>query len=98
MPRYHQQGSPFPFEEKVLMEVATFTCSICGEASHAICIFCTKDACDNHICQRCRRCSDCCACEMPVTSDSQEEAPVQQTQEPAGEAPEELTDLVTSAS
>ena len=48
------------------MEVATFTCSICGDTSRDICIYCTKDACANHLCERCRRCSDCCACEMPV--------------------------------
>ncbi len=48
------------------MEVTTFTCSICAEASCDICIYCTKDACSNHLCERCKRCSDCCACEMPV--------------------------------
>ncbi len=50
------------------MEVTTFTCSICGETSRDICIYCTKDACSNHLCDRCHRCSDCCACEMPVFS------------------------------
>ena len=40
----------------------TFTCSICGESSAKICVFCTKDACDNHLCDKCRRCSDCCEC------------------------------------
>lgn len=44
------------------MEASTFTCSICGEASREICIFCTKDACGNHLCERCARCSDCCEC------------------------------------
>lgn len=42
----------------------TFVCSICGEPSTAICEFCTKDACGNHICSKCRRCSDCCECEL----------------------------------
>lgn len=46
------------------MEVTTFTCSICGEASHKICVYCTKDACGNHLCERCFRCSDCCQCDM----------------------------------
>jgi hypothetical protein len=46
------------------MEVTTFTCSICGEGSRDICVFCTKDACANHLCERCRRCSDCCECEV----------------------------------
>ncbi len=45
------------------MEASTFTCSICGENSQDICVFCTKDACGNHLCERCRRCSDCCECE-----------------------------------
>ena len=41
-----------------------FTCSICGEESTHICVRCTKDACDNHLCERCHRCSDCCECEV----------------------------------
>jgi hypothetical protein len=48
------------------MEAGTFTCSICGEASQDICIFCTKDACHNHLCERCKRCSDCCECEVRI--------------------------------
>ena len=48
------------------MEIGTFTCSICSEASLDICIFCTKDACGNHLCERCHRCSDCCDCELRV--------------------------------
>ena len=43
-----------------------FTCSICGEESTRICARCTKDACDNHICERCLRCSDCCECEVAL--------------------------------
>ncbi len=42
----------------------TFTCTICGEPSTAICAYCTKDACGNHLCERCGRCSDCCECEI----------------------------------
>ena len=49
------------------METATFTCSICGEGSRDICVFCTKDACGNHLCERCHRCSDCCECEVRLT-------------------------------
>jgi len=41
-------------------------CSICGEESTRICRRCTKDACDNHICERCLRCSDCCECEVAL--------------------------------
>jgi transcription elongation factor Elf1 len=46
------------------MEVATFTCSICGEPSQKICVYCTLDACENHLCARCLRCSDCCQCDV----------------------------------
>jgi len=52
-----------------------FTCSICGEASTRICRRCTKDACDNHICERCLRCSDCCECEVALTPPVHEAAP-----------------------
>ena len=44
-----------------------FTCSICGEESTRICVRCTKDACDNHLCEKCRRCSDCCECEVKLS-------------------------------
>jgi hypothetical protein len=71
------------------MEAATFNCSICGDASRVICIFCTKDACSNHICQRCHRCSDCCACEMPVTSSSEEERGSEEAGPAAGALPKE---------
>ena len=43
-----------------------FACSICEQESTKICAFCTKDACDNHLCQRCGCCSDCCECEVPL--------------------------------
>src|ERR1039457_691959 len=45
-----------------------FTCSICGEESTRICARCTKDACDNHLCERCLRCSDCCECEVKLSA------------------------------
>ncbi len=69
MPRYHQQGTGTGVEkvEEILMEATTFTCSICGEGSREICVFCTKDTCTNHLCERCHRCSDCCECDMPLT-------------------------------
>lgn len=47
---------------------ATFTCNICGEPSGAICIYCTKDVCANHICDKCQRCSDCCECEVHLNT------------------------------
>lgn len=43
-----------------------FLCSICGEPSTEICVYCTKDACRNHLCDRCHRCSDCCECPLPL--------------------------------
>ena len=49
-------------------EAAVFTCSICGEPSRDICVYCTKDACANHRCERCKRCSDCCECEVPLSA------------------------------
>lgn len=41
-------------------------CSICGEESTRICVRCTKDACNNHLCEKCGRCSDCCECEVAL--------------------------------
>jgi len=43
-----------------------FPCSICEEVSTRICARCTKDACDNHLCEKCLRCSDCCECEVAL--------------------------------
>ena len=51
-----------------------FTCSICGEESTRICARCTKDACDNHICEKCFRCSDCCECEVTLSEPVHEPA------------------------
>lgn len=45
-------------------EAATFVCSICNEPSADICVYCTKDCCSNHRCEKCQRCSDCCQCEF----------------------------------
>lgn len=53
--------------------VMAFTCSICGESSEEICVYCTKDVCSNHFCERCKRCSDCCVCESPIIRDRQAE-------------------------
>jgi hypothetical protein len=53
----------------------TFACSICAEASHDICVYCTKDVCRLHRCQRCLRCSDCCECESPLCLDEEPVAP-----------------------
>lgn len=48
--------------------IATLVCSICGDPSHDICVYCTKDACINHRCDRCKRCSDCCECDVPLSA------------------------------
>jgi hypothetical protein len=47
-----------------------FLCSICGEESTRICGRCTKDTCNNHLCERCLRCSDCCECELVLADQS----------------------------
>jgi len=44
-----------------------FQCSICAEESTRICARCTKDACNNHLCEKCLRCSDCCECEVHLS-------------------------------
>jgi hypothetical protein len=49
-----------------------YSCNICAEESMRICVRCTKDACDNHICDRCRRCSDCCECEIALDAGPRE--------------------------
>ena len=55
-----------------MIDTLMFSCSICGEPSSMICVRCTKDACANHLCPKCNRCSDCCQCEVPL--DHAEEA------------------------
>jgi hypothetical protein len=80
----------------MIAETAVFTCSICGEPSSDICVYCTKDACGNHRCDRCKRCSDCCECDVPLSAEEahatveaahvEEPAPVA-SPEPAVEEP-----------
>ena len=43
-----------------------FVCSICEQESTRICVACTKDSCENHLCEKCARCSDCCGCEVTL--------------------------------
>jgi hypothetical protein len=31
---------------------------------------CTKDTCNNHLCEKCGKCSDCCECEVALSSNS----------------------------
>ena len=87
----HESGA------QVMAEAAIFTCSICGEPSSEICVFCTKDACGNHRCDRCKRCSDCCECEVPLSRSEAHAAPEQTTpdlHEPA-ESPSEIPQAET---
>jgi hypothetical protein len=65
---------------------AILSCSICGEPSTDICLWCTKDACSNHRCDRCKRCSDCCECDVPLSA---AEAHLEPPVEPPIEAPME---------
>jgi hypothetical protein len=67
-----------------------FTCSICGEESMRICVRCTKDACDNHLCEKCRKCSDCCECEVALTPHAPES--VREVLHPAVAQPEPVSE------
>jgi transcription elongation factor Elf1 len=71
-----------------------FNCTICGEESTSICVWCTKDTCANHLCAKCGRCSDCCECEVPLDGAVHAVAPVPdaapvQEPAPAESAPDE---------
>ena len=55
-----------------MSEIQPFTCHICAEPSTQICVFCTKDACANHLCLKCHRCSDCCECEVRLDEEPTE--------------------------
>lgn len=52
-----------------MAETLTFLCSICNEPSTEICAYCTKDTCPNHLCEKCKRCSDCCHCDVRRNED-----------------------------
>ena len=41
-----------------------FHCYICKEPSTRICVYCTRDGCELHLCERCHRCTDCCVCHL----------------------------------
>jgi hypothetical protein len=72
-------------------------CSICGEESTRICARCTKDSCNNHLCDKCLRCSDCCECEVVLSETAQEPVrrvvrPIIQNDEPELELDQEDPD------
>lgn len=54
------QDPPF----KPQLNELPYDCYICGEGSKEICVYCTKDCCELHRCERCLRCSDCCLCHL----------------------------------
>ncbi len=66
MPRPGDPGAAQNRKEE-LTPVMPFQCSICAEESTRICARCTKDACNNHLCEKCLRCSDCCECEVTLS-------------------------------
>jgi hypothetical protein len=68
VPRYpdHARVAGARDGEEEVIAAMPFTCSICGEESTRICARCTKDTCNNHLCEKCLRCSDCCECELTL--------------------------------
>ncbi|MDX2268874.1 MAG: hypothetical protein NW208_12260 [Bryobacter sp.] len=54
--------NPLPIAEPV--PETKFQCHICAEPSTEICVYCTKDACELHLCDKCARCTDCCLCHL----------------------------------
>lgn len=72
----------------MIVETAVFTCSICGERSKDICVYCTKDTCANHRCERCKRCSDCCECDVPLSVAEAQQAELEASSAPVAEAAE----------
>jgi hypothetical protein len=48
------------------IKAMTFRCTICEQESSRICVCCTKDTCDDHLCNLCKSCSDCCPHEVQL--------------------------------
>jgi hypothetical protein len=72
VPRHADGAAPAKNYRKEKVSDMSFACNICGEESTRICSRCTKDSCENHLCDRCVKCSDCCECEVHLS----EAAPV----------------------
>jgi hypothetical protein len=49
---------------KTVEATYNFYCYICEEPSTEICVYCTKDCCGLHRCEKCLRCTDCCVCHL----------------------------------
>ena len=64
-----------------------FPCSICEQDATRICVSCTKDACSNHLCERCACCSDCCECDL-ILQERVPEAPMIHAATPPSPVPE----------
>ena len=69
-----------------------FTCSICEEESTRICVACTKDSCDNHLCEKCSQCSDCCGCEVTLNENLAPEPLIEPDEISAEEGASEASD------
>jgi len=64
-----------------------FACSICEQESTKICVSCTKDACHNHLCERCGCCSDCCECDVPLDETPVHHVPIAEPDQPVAADP-----------
>lgn len=75
----------------------SFACSICGDPAGEICVYCTKDACGNHLCFKCRRCSDCCECSVALDEPvpAEPEIAVANDEAGAGDLPPESEAIAT---
>lgn len=62
-----------------------FSCTICGQVSTSICVSCTKDTCDDHLCILCKSCSDCCPHEVRLDEHREARPTVRETLEHATE-------------
>jgi hypothetical protein len=76
-----------------------YACSICEQESTRICLFCTKDACGIHICDRCGCCSDCCQCDVPLeeTAHVPSAASAEAAAQPVPEAHDAMPELAVPA-
>jgi hypothetical protein len=68
-----------------------YSCSICEQESTRICVFCTKDACGIHICDRCCCCSDCCQCDVPLEETIH--VPAEAVAQPVAEVHDDMPEL-----
>ena len=72
--RGHPAAAETRSRKKEVNRIMPFSCTICAEESTSICARCTQDTCRNHLCERCRKCSDCCECEIALEEPVREPA------------------------